>query len=40
MVSSPTTLPDLSVLDRAALQALILSQHQQLVAAQERLSSR
>ena len=37
MVAAPATLPDLSVLDAAALQALILSQHENLVAQHEAL---
>src|SRR5271165_3750625 len=38
--ASPATLPNLDLLDAAGLRALILSQHDELVAAQQRLLSR
>jgi transposase len=40
MVAAPATLPDLSSLDPAALQALVLAQHQNLVVQHETLVSR
>lgn len=40
MVAAPATLPDLSTLDPAALQALVRAQHQNLVAQHEQLVSR
>ena len=40
MTAAPTALPDLNVLDSAGLKALILSQHAELLATQERLLSR
>ena len=41
VTASPTTLPDLELLDPSGLKALILSQHEQLLACnQEQLLSR
>ena len=40
MTASPATLPNLDLLDAAGLKALILSQHDELVATQQRLLSR
>ena len=40
MAASPATLPNLDLLDAAGLKALILSQHDELVATQQRLLSR
>ena len=40
MAASPATLPNLDILDAAGLKALILSQHDELVATQQRLLSR
>ena len=40
MAASPATLPNLELLDAAGLKALILSQHDELVATQQRLLSR
>ena len=40
VAASPVTLPDLDLLDAAGLKALILSQHEELRATQERLLSR
>jgi transposase len=40
MVAAPATLPDLSTLDPAALQALVRAQHENLVAQHEKLISR
>jgi transposase len=40
VAASPATLPNLELLDAAGLKALILSQHDELVATQQRLLSR
>jgi transposase len=40
VAASPATLPNLDLLDAAGLKALILSQHDELVATQQRLLSR
>jgi hypothetical protein len=40
MAATPPTLPDLNALDPAQLKALILAQHENLVAQHETLVSR